>query len=210
MREPDWLDALPRLVAECAEQWYSSSKQPIDTPHSLVIPAGEVVLKLNAPSISRRITRPTRSRSGAATERYGCTPVTTHAALLLERCIPGAQLGRRHRRGPSSPSSFAGASQATSIDAHPFTHLAASPTDGREEVPKAVARGGARSNAGCSTSQLDVYRTVEQRPSPARSTEDLHGGNVLAASTRAVARDRPEPSSASGTLELALLRNADS
>ena len=33
-------------------EWALDSKQPIDSPHSLVVPAGEVVLKLNAPSHS--------------------------------------------------------------------------------------------------------------------------------------------------------------
>ena len=48
--EPAWLDELPDLVAECAEQWELELETPVDTPHSLVVPAGDVVLKLNAPS----------------------------------------------------------------------------------------------------------------------------------------------------------------
>jgi len=37
-------------VSECAEQWSLELEGLIDTPHSLVVPAGELVLKLNAPS----------------------------------------------------------------------------------------------------------------------------------------------------------------
>jgi len=48
--EQDWLDTLPDLTRECAELWDLQLEEPVDTPHSLVIPAGEVVLKLSAPS----------------------------------------------------------------------------------------------------------------------------------------------------------------
>jgi hypothetical protein len=48
--EPDWLVELPRLAAECAELWSLDLEEPIDTPHSPVVPTGEAVLKLNAPS----------------------------------------------------------------------------------------------------------------------------------------------------------------
>src|SRR5215207_8689070 len=48
--EPKWLDELPRVVAELAAKWDLDLEEPIDTPHSLVVPAGEVVLKVNAPS----------------------------------------------------------------------------------------------------------------------------------------------------------------
>ena len=36
-----WLRALPLLVSECAEQWELTLEAPVDTPHSLVIPAGD-------------------------------------------------------------------------------------------------------------------------------------------------------------------------
>ena len=43
--EPKWLDELPRVVAELAAAWDLDLEEPIDTPHSLVVPAGELVLK---------------------------------------------------------------------------------------------------------------------------------------------------------------------
>src|SRR5829696_7943660 len=49
-REPEWLDELPRVVRELAAAWDLALEEPIDTPHSLVVPAGDVVLKVNAPS----------------------------------------------------------------------------------------------------------------------------------------------------------------
>ncbi len=47
--EGAWLATLPDLVADWAEQWDLALEAPVDTPHSLVVPAGDVVLKLNAP-----------------------------------------------------------------------------------------------------------------------------------------------------------------
>ena len=49
-REPEWLDELPRVVRGLADEWDLALEEPIDTPHSLVVPAGDVVLKVNAPS----------------------------------------------------------------------------------------------------------------------------------------------------------------
>jgi hypothetical protein len=48
--EQEWLGALPELAAELAERWELTLEAPIETPHSLVVPAGDAVLKLNAPS----------------------------------------------------------------------------------------------------------------------------------------------------------------
>ena len=41
-----------------AAEWSLALEEPIDTPHSLVVPAGDVVLKLNAPSHTEADTEP--------------------------------------------------------------------------------------------------------------------------------------------------------
>lgn len=91
--EPDWLDALPRLVADCAEQWSLELEPPVDTPHSLVLPARDVVLKLNAPSHLEA------DREADALEGWdgrGAVRLVARdderRALLLERCRPGTCL----------------------------------------------------------------------------------------------------------------------
>jgi len=91
--EPDWLEALPRLVADCAEEWSLELEPAVDTPHSLVVPAGDVVLKLNAPSHVEA------DHEADALERWdGRAAVRLVArddnrrAFLLERCRPGTCL----------------------------------------------------------------------------------------------------------------------
>src|SRR4029077_11125859 len=91
--EPAWLDALPRLVSECAEQWSLELEGPIDTPHSLVVPAGELVLKLNAPSHTDADTEADalqywRGRGAVLL----CARDRARGALLVERCVPGTEL----------------------------------------------------------------------------------------------------------------------
>ena len=46
--EREWLERLPQLAAECAAAWDLDLEQPFDVPRSLVVPAGDAVLKLNA------------------------------------------------------------------------------------------------------------------------------------------------------------------
>jgi hypothetical protein len=72
--EPDWLGDLPRLAAECAAMWGLELEEPIETPHSLVVPAGTAVLKLTHRRTSRPITRRKPSHAGRERERSGCWP----------------------------------------------------------------------------------------------------------------------------------------
>src|SRR5829696_377160 len=92
-REPEWLDELPRVVRELAAAWDLALEEPIDTPHSLVIPAGDVVLKLNAPSHFEA------DHEAEALARWGGRRAVrliarddARRALLIERCRPGTPL----------------------------------------------------------------------------------------------------------------------
>ena len=91
--EREWLEALPRLSGECAAEWSLALEEPIDTPHSLVVPAGEVVLKLNAPSHTEA---DTESDALAFWGGKGAVRLVARddarRALLLERCVPGTRL----------------------------------------------------------------------------------------------------------------------
>jgi Aminoglycoside/hydroxyurea antibiotic resistance kinase len=91
--EPEWLRALPRLAAECGAEWNLDLETPIDTPYSLVIPAGDAVLKLNAPSHFEA------EQEGEALARWegrGAVRLLARddarGALLIERCVPGERL----------------------------------------------------------------------------------------------------------------------
>jgi streptomycin 6-kinase len=89
----EWIAELPRLVAECAEQWSLELEAPFDAAYSLVVPAGDVVLKLNPRG------DPEPKHEGDALERWGgrgAVGLLAHDrerwALLIERCRPGTQL----------------------------------------------------------------------------------------------------------------------
>jgi len=78
--EPEWLETIPGLLRELADDWNLDLEGAIDTPYSLVVPAGDAVLKLNAPPTSRPTTRPTRSSAGTARELCACWRAMTSGA----------------------------------------------------------------------------------------------------------------------------------
>lgn len=88
-----WLADLPRLVAECAQQWDLELEEPFDSGFvSLAIPAGEVVLKIQFPDEESE-------HEAAALETWdgdGAVRLLAHdperRALLVERCRPGTHL----------------------------------------------------------------------------------------------------------------------
>ena len=89
----EWVAELPRLAAECAELWLLDLERPVETAFSLVVPAGDVVLKLNMPG------DPDRVHEADALERWGGRSAVRllarddeRSALLIERCRPGTQL----------------------------------------------------------------------------------------------------------------------
>jgi streptomycin 6-kinase len=90
---PEWLDRLPRLAAECAEQWSLQLEPPSAASNaSLVVPAGDVVLKLNPPDDeSEHEPDALRVWSGEGAVRL-LAHDPERRALLLERCRPGTTL----------------------------------------------------------------------------------------------------------------------
>ncbi|MGH3031926.1 MAG: aminoglycoside phosphotransferase family protein [Gaiellaceae bacterium] len=93
----EWLERLPRLVAECADLWRLRLGEPFDAQISLVVPAElpdgtPAVLKLNFPE-------PESEHEADALEHWhghGAVHLLAHdperRALLVERCEPGTQL----------------------------------------------------------------------------------------------------------------------
>jgi streptomycin 6-kinase len=171
---PEWLERLPGLAVACIEQWSLVPEEPIDTGHSLVIPAGDAILKLNP------IGEPEPEHEAHALARWGGRGAVRllardadRWALLVERCRPGTQLW-------SLPDD-----QATEIAAgvleqlwvpadRPFRRLEDEAARWAEELPRR---------------QLDrklVDRAVsflrEAGPTQRESVllhQDFHGGNVL-------------------------------
>ena len=197
---------------QCAEQWDLELEGPIDTPHSLVVPAGDVVLKLNAPS---HFEADHEADALAAGTGRGAVRLVARdderRAFLCERCVPGTELwdsGRRRgrRRGRAAP-----APQSGPDDGHPFTipRRRGGPL-GRGGAAPVRAMPAGRSSARCVDAALDVYRTVD-RSAPWLVNQDLHGGNVLRAEREPWLVIDPKPLVGERELEASgLLRNAES
>lgn len=196
-------------MADCAERWKLALEEPVDTPRSLVVPAGDVVLKLNAPGH-----REAEHEAEALARWAGRGAVQLVArdderrVLLIERCVPGTQLSDsavdehvvvadlvpRLRIEPHAP--------------HPFRPLAGEADRWAEETPLRYERGGRPFERSLVDLALDVFRTVD-RAATLLVNQDLHGGNVLRATREPWLVIDPKP--LVGELELnavGLLRNA--
>lgn len=140
-REPDWLAELPRLAAQCAEQWGLELEEPIDTPHSLVVPAGEVVLKLNAPSHYEA------DHEAEALARWagaGAVRLVTRddelRAFVIERCVPGTRLWDVEVEEPDIVGDLLVRLLVEPDLPHPFRRLADEAERWAEEVPRQIGR----------------------------------------------------------------------
>jgi streptomycin 6-kinase len=95
---PEWLESLPRLVAECAEEWRLRLGEPfpggyVSLPVAATLPDGaDVVLKVQFPH------RESEHEAAALAlwDGDGAVRLVAHDpqrhALLLERCLPGTKL----------------------------------------------------------------------------------------------------------------------
>jgi streptomycin 6-kinase len=179
-REPEWLARLPALVADCAERWQLELEAPVDTPHSLVVPAGDVVLKLNAPS---HFEADHEAEALARWDGVGAARLVARdderRALLIERCRPGMQLaaGREH------VTVLAGLIErlwAPPAWPHPFRLLADEAGRWATAVPERWEADGKPFERRLVEFSVDVFESVD-RAAKALVNQDLHGGNVLRA-----------------------------
>jgi streptomycin 6-kinase len=206
--EPDWLASLPELVADCAAEWNLQLEQPFDTPISLVVPAGDVVLKLNAPSHGEADTE------ADALERWaGDGAVRLLArdderrALLVERCVPGTRLWDAGVDEIAVVAELLPRLQVELGSGHPFTLLADEADRWAEDVPRRYADAGAPFERALLEAALDVYRSVD-RAASFLVNQDLHGGNILSAEREPWLVIDPKPLVGERELEAsALLRN---
>lgn len=208
--EPDWLEALPRLVAECAETWELELEEPIDTPHSLVIPAGDAVLKLNSPSHFEA------DHEADALERWdgnGAVQLLARdderRALLLERCVPGTTLSEADVDEASVVAKLLPRLRLEVSNAHPFRLLADEADRWADELPRHYAEAGEPFERTLLEFALDVYGSVD-RSATHLVNQDLHGWNVLRAEREPWLVIDPKPLVGERELDgVGLLRNAD-
>jgi streptomycin 6-kinase len=208
--EPEWLDALPRLVADCAEDWSLELESPVDTPHSLVLPARDVVLKLNAPSHTEA------DHEADALEHWngrGAVRLVARddarRALLIERCLPGTRLWDAGVDEEPVVAELLPRLQVDVRSEHPFALLSDEADRWAEDVPRRYAEAGEPFERPLLDVALDVYRTVD-RSSTRLVNQDLHGGNVLRATREPWLVIDPKPLVGERELEASgLLRNTD-
>jgi streptomycin 6-kinase len=169
-----WIAELPTLAAECAEQWSLQLEQPLDAAFSLVVPAGDVVLKLNPRG------EPEAEHEADALQRWnGHGAVRLLArdddrwALLIERCRPATQLW-------TLPDEHATEIAAEILEQlwvradGPFRRLEHEAGRWAEELPKR--------RLGRALVDPVVAFLREAGPTQRESVllhQDLHGGNVL-------------------------------
>jgi streptomycin 6-kinase len=209
--EPTWLAALPDVVAECVERWSLEPEPPIDTPHSLVVPAGDVVLKVNAPS---HVEADREADALEVWDGHGAARLVARddglRALLLERCVPGTRLRDAPEDETSVIAELLPRLQIDVGEAHSFVHLADEADRWSTDVPRWFEEAGSPFERALLEAALDVYRTVD-RSSSRLVNQDLHGGNVLRASREPWLVVDPKPLVGERELEASgLLRNADS
>jgi streptomycin 6-kinase len=208
--EPDWLDALPRLVADCAEMWSLELEEPVDTPHSLVVPARHVVLKLNAPSHFEADQEPDALQlwDGSGAVRV-LVRDDARRAYLMERCVPGTRLWDAAVDEPPVVAGLLPRLQVEVRDARPFRLLADEADRWTEEVERAYLEAGEPFERSLHDFALEVYRSVG-RSAKHLVNQDLHGANILRAEREPWLVIDPKPLVGERELDASgLLRNTD-
>ncbi len=207
--EPEWLAGLPRVAAECAEMWDLRLEAPIDTPNSLVIPTGEAVLKLNAPShFEADHEAEALARWGGAGAVRLLASDEARRALLCERCRPGTRL----RDATVAETTVVGELLPRLVlepeSPHPFRRLADEARRWAEEVPRRYQLGGMPFERSLLDLALDTFRSADSRASYLVN-QDLHAGNILHAEREPWLVIDPKPLVGERELDgVGLLRNA--
>lgn len=187
---PEWLERLPGLVAECADEWALRLGDPFEPAHisyvaRATLPDGqEAVLKINFPE-------PESEHEATALDHWrgeGAVRLLHHIperrALLIERCLPGTTLWE-----------LTDEEEANRIAAailwriwrpppaeHPFRLLADEARRWAEELPASwEALGGPFERALVDRAVKETRELVRSQGDPVVLHQDFHGGNVLRA-----------------------------
>lgn len=208
--EAAWLAALPRLAAECAELWELALERPVDTPHSLVVPAGDVVLKLNVPSHVEADQEPDALAlwNGRGAVRLVARD-DDRRALLIERCRPGTPLRGAETDELAVVAELLARLHVEPTEPHPFRSAAGEARRWREEVPARYERAGRPFERSLLELALEVFSTAGGGDATALVNQDLHAGNVLSAEREPWLVIDPKPLVGERELDaVGLLRNA--
>ena len=207
--EPKWLDGLPRVVTELGATWGLDLEEPIDTPHSLVVPAGEVVLKVNAPS---HFEAEQEADALAWWDGRGAVRLVAredrHRAFLMERCRPGTRLWDSGADEPSVAAELIRRLWGEITEPHPFRLAVDEARRWAEEVQARYELDGRLFERSLVELAADVFRTADPN-AKALVNQDLHGGNILSSAREPWLVIDPKPLVGERELDaVGLLRNA--
>jgi streptomycin 6-kinase len=207
--DEEWLAELPLVVSDLAQRWDLALEEPVDTPLSLVIPAGDAVLKLNAPShVDANNEADALAHWGGAGAAGLIARDDARHALLIERCRPGTRLCDSSADEPGIVAALLPRLWAEPDEAHPFKLLADEAERWADDVSERYEKADVPFERNMLDYALDVFRSVD---GSAKSlvNQDLHSGNVLRATREPWLVVDPKPlvgeREANG---VALLRNA--
>jgi streptomycin 6-kinase len=175
----EWIAELPRLAAECIEQWSLEPEEAIDAAFSLVVPAGDVVLKMNPPREESEHEAEALARWNGRGAARLLARDDQRRALLIERLRPGTQLWWLPDRKATEIA--AGVLEQLWIPAgKPFRRLEDVAATWVEFLPAHWESLGRPYERRLLDEAVDFLR--EAGPTQRESVllhQDLHGGNVL-------------------------------
>ena len=173
---PEWLERLPDLAEACIEQWSLVPEEPVDTGYSLVIPAGDVFLKVNLPDEESEHEAEALTRWNGVGAARLLARDDERRAYLVERLRPGRQLWEVP--DDQATEIAAGVLEQIWIPAdRPFRRLEDAATRWAEELPRTALDRKLVDRA--------VSFLREAGPTQHESVllhQDFHGGNVLESS----------------------------
>jgi streptomycin 6-kinase len=186
----DWLDRLPLLASECAEEWMLRLGAPFEPATiSLVVPAtlpdgSAAVLKLGFPEPESA----GEPDALAAWDGRGAVRLLARdearSALLVERCVPGTQLWGEadEERATETAAEVLRRIWRTPVADHPFRRLTDVAAGWEESIPTAWDRLGHPFERSLLDLALNALRDLRSsQPETVILHQDFHGGNVLAA-----------------------------
>lgn len=196
---PEWLEAVPRLVEECARRWGLRLEEPFRGEVSYVAPGrtaggSEIVLKVNFPSWESE-------NEAAALEHWegrGAVRLLDHdpdrSALLLERCLPGDVLcDEAEDRATEVMAGVLGRLWEKEAPDAPFVDLASAARGWSDRLQRAYERAKDPFERSLLDDALSFMATARpRREDDVVLHQDLHGGNVLRRGSEWVAID-PKP-----------------
>jgi streptomycin 6-kinase len=192
-----------QAAVECAERWDLSLEAPLESDAGLVVPAGDVVLKVNADWHFEAEYEPDAL---ALYDGRGAVRLLARdderRAFLIERCRPGTRLWDAGEDEIAVVSQLLPRLSLELSSPHPFRTVADEADRWLRELPERHEPSELLDAA------LDVFRTVD-RDARHLVNQDLHGGNVLRAEREPWVVIDPKPLVGEREIDgVGLLRNA--